>query len=83
MSKRSADRKKGQVSTLHRDDAFGELQGELKEGAEEAGFQRQSILNRLDQIDEQHAQQLPQSEAAESAMRQAGQRTRNRPEGTQ
>lgn len=67
--------RKAQVSELHKDDEFGELQGELREDADDVGFQQQLLLKNAPDHDQQQAQPSRQEEVRQKHSR----RERNRP----
>ena len=64
-----------QISALHEQEQFGELQGELRENADDVGFQQQLLLENAPGHDQQH----PQADDQEEERRRYGRLQRNRP----
>lgn len=63
------------ISELHEEEQFGELQGELRENADDVGFQQQLLV----QDAPGHDQQYPQPDRQEEERRRYGRLERNRP----
>lgn len=70
-------KKEMQVSALHDDDSFGELQGELRQNALDHGFQQQ--LQHSPNRRQAHKQQQAQPEDQEEQQRRLQRQHRNRP----
>ncbi len=69
--------KNGQVSELHDGDAFGELQGELRQNALDHGFQQQLLVD--EERGKEHLQQQAQPEAKDEDQKRNQRREKNRP----